>query len=100
MDVLKDRSYALRGITNGIDYDEFNPKTDKFIKQNYDINSIENKVINKTQLQKELGLTVDENIPMIAMVTRLTHQKGIDLLVNISDRLLQQNVQLVSFRNW
>jgi starch synthase len=93
--VLKDRSYALRGITNGIDYDEFNPKTDKFIKQNYDINSIENKVINKTELQKELGLTVDENIPMIAMVTRLTHQKGIDLLVNISDRLLQQNVQLV-----
>ena len=93
--VLRDRSYALRGITNGIDYDEFNPKTDKFIKKNYDINSIKNKVINKTELQKELGLTVDENIPMIAMVTRLTHQKGIDLLVNISDRLLQQNVQLV-----
>ena len=94
-EVLKDRSYALRGITNGIDYDEFNPKTDKFIKQNYDINSIKNKVINKTELQKELGLTVDENIPMMAMVTRLTHQKGLDLLVNISDRLLQQNVQLV-----
>ena len=93
--VLRDRSYALRGITNGIDYDEFNPKTDKFIKQNYDINSIKNKVINKTELQKELGLTVDENIPMMAMVTRLTHQKGLDLLVNISDRLLQQNVQLV-----
>ena len=93
--VLRDRSYALRGITNGIDYDEFNPKTDKFIKQNYDINSIKNKVINKTELQKELGLTVDENIPMMAMVTRLTHQKGLDLLVNISDKLLQQNVQLV-----
>jgi len=93
--VLRDRSYALRGITNGIDYEEFNPKTDKFIKKNYDINSIESKVINKTELQKELGLTVDKDIPMIAMVTRLTQQKGIDLLVNISDRLLQQNVQLV-----
>ncbi|OOM82403.1 glycogen synthase [Clostridium puniceum] len=94
-EVLRDRSYALRGILNGIDYDEFDPKTDRFIKKNYDINSIKDKVINKTELQKELGLTVDENIPMIGMVTRLTHQKGIDLLVNISDKLLQQNVQLI-----
>lgn len=93
--VLRDRSYALRGITNGIDYDEFNPKTDRFIKKNYSINSIEDKAINKTELQKELGLTVDKNIPMLAMVTRLTSQKGMDLLVNISDKLLQENVQLV-----
>lgn len=93
--VLRDRSYALRGIVNGIDYDEFNPKTDRFIYKNYDVNSIKNKVVNKTSLQQELGLAVDENIPMIAMVTRLTHQKGLDLLVDISDRLLQQNVQLV-----
>jgi len=94
-EVLRDRSYVLRGIVNGIDYDEFNPKTDRFIKKNYDVNSIKDKVINKTELQRELGLTVDENIPMIGMVTRLTHQKGIDLLVNISDKLLQQNIQLV-----
>jgi len=94
-EVLRIRSYALRGIVNGIDYDEFNPKTDRFIPKNYDVNSFKDKVINKTELQKELGLTVDENIPMIGMVTRLTHQKGIDLLVNISDRLLQQNIQLV-----
>lgn len=93
--VLRERSYALRGIVNGIDYDEFNPKTDRFIYKNYDVNSIKNKVVNKTSLQQELGLAVDENIPMIAMVTRLTHQKGLDLLVDISDRLLQQNVQLV-----
>lgn len=94
--VLRDRSYALRGITNGIDYDEFNPKTDRFINKNYDVNSINDKAINKTELQRELGLEVNKDIPMIAMVTRLTNQKGIDLLVNISDRLLsQQNVQLV-----
>jgi starch synthase len=94
--VLRDRSYALRGITNGIDYDEFNPKTDRFINKNYDVNSINDKAINKTELQQELGLEVNKDIPMIAMVTRLTNQKGIDLLVNISDRLLsQQNVQLV-----
>lgn len=94
-EVLRIRSYALRGIVNGIDYDEFNPNTDRYITKNYDVNSFKDKVINKTELQRELGLTVDENIPMIGMVTRLTHQKGIDLLVNISDRLLQQNIQLV-----
>ena len=94
-EVLRIRSYALRGIVNGIDYDEFNPKTDRYLAKNYDVNSFKDKVINKTELQRELGLTVDENIPMIGMVTRLTHQKGIDLLVDISDRLLQQNIQLV-----
>lgn len=93
--VLRDRSYALRGIVNGIDYDEFNPETDRFIKKKYNVNSIKDKVINKVELQKELGLAVDENIPMLAMVTRLTDQKGMDLLVDISDKLLQQNLQLV-----
>lgn len=93
--VLRERSYALRGIINGIDYDEFNPKEDKYLSQNYDVNSIENKVLNKIELQKDLRLKIDANIPMIGMVTRLTSQKGIDLLVNISDRLLQQNIQLV-----
>lgn len=93
--VLRDRSYALKGIVNGIDYDEFNPETDRFINTKYGVNSIQNKVKNKTALQQELGLTIDENIPMFGMVTRLTHQKGIDLLVNISDRLLQENIQLV-----
>ena len=93
--VLRDRSYALKGIINGIDYDEFNPETDRFINTKYGVNSIQNKVKNKKALQQELGLTVDENIPMFGMVTRLTYQKGIDLLVNISDRLLQENIQLV-----
>ncbi|ETJ27184.1 Glycogen synthase, partial [human gut metagenome] len=81
-------SYVLRGIVNGIDYDEFNPKTDRRIIRNYDVNTFTSKAINKIALQKELGLKVDESIPMIAMVTRLTSQKGIDLLVNISDKLL------------
>lgn len=93
--VLRERAYALRGIINGIDYDEFNPKEDKYLSQNYDVNSIENKALNKIELQKDLRLNIDANIPMIGMVTRLTSQKGIDLLVNILDRLLQQNIQLV-----
>lgn len=93
--VLRERAYALRGIINGIDYDEFNPKEDKYLSQNYDVNSIEDKALNKIELQKDLRLNIDANIPMIGMVTRLTSQKGIDLLVNILDRLLQQNIQLV-----
>lgn len=93
--VLRERAYALRGIINGIDYDEFNPKEDKYLSQNYDVNSIEDKALNKIELQKDLRLNIDANIPMIGMVTRLTSQKGIDLLVNILDRLLQQNMQLV-----
>ena len=93
--VLRERAYALRGIINGIDYDEFNPKEDKYLSKNYDVNSIENKALNKIELQKDLRLNIDANIPMIGIVTRLTSQKGIDLLINILDRLLQQNIQLV-----
>ncbi len=94
--VLRDRSYALRGIVNGIDFDEYNPKTDKFISQNYNANSVRKKVNNKLALQKELGLEVNENIPMIGMVTRLTKQKGLDLVKYMAERMLNENnVQLV-----
>lgn len=93
--VLRDRSYALRGILNGIDYDEFNPKTDRYIKKNYDVNSIKDKAENKMALQKELGLVVNPNIPVIGLVSRLTSQKGMPLLMEMSERLLQGNVQFV-----
>ncbi|SFD44515.1 glycogen synthase GlgA [Clostridium uliginosum] len=93
--LLRERSYALRGILNGIDYEEFNPKEDKLITKNYDIKSINDKTENKEDLQKELGLNVNRETPMIGMVTRLTSQKGIDLLVAIADRLLQKDIQLV-----
>ena len=94
--VLSDRSYALRGIVNGIDFDEYNPKTDKNIYKNFDVNSLWNKSKNKTALQQELGLEVNEDIPMIGMVTRLTEQKGLELVKYIAERLLQENnVQLV-----
>ena len=93
--VLRDRAYALRGILNGIDYDEFNPKTDRYIKKNYDVNSIKDKAENKMALQKELGLVVNPNIPVIGLVSRLTNQKGMPLIKEMSERLLQGNVQLV-----
>ena len=85
----------LKGILNGIDIEKFNPKTDPIILVNYDIHTFEDKVKNKLELQKELGLEVSENIPLIGMVTRLTHQKGIDLLLQASEDILRTGAQLV-----
>ena len=93
--LLRERGYALRGILNGIDYDEYNPYTDEYIYKTYTENTIESKQFNKECLQRDLGLPVDKNIPMIAIVSRLTKQKGLDIIVNCVDRLLQNNVQLV-----
>ena len=85
----------LKGILNGIDIEKFNPKTDPIIPNNYDIHTFEDKVKNKLELQKELGLEVSEDIPLIGMVTRLTHQKGIDLLLQASEDILRTGAQLV-----
>lgn len=93
--VLRERGYALNGILNGIDYKEFNPEEDNLIYHNFNQYSLEGKAINKRELQRELGLPVNDNVAMISMVTRLTNQKGLDLVVDIADRLLQHDVQLV-----
>ena len=93
--LLRERGYALKGIVNGIDYDEFNPSKDSLIAKNFSVETIEDKVLNKLALQKELGLPINPDIPMISIVSRLTNQKGCDLIVNIANRLLQRNVQLV-----
>lgn len=92
---LRSKSYYLMGIVNGIDYEEFNPQDDKFIFKNFNINSIDNKVQNKLALQRELGLPQKKDTPMIGLISRLTHQKGCDLIVNMIDRLLQKDIQLV-----
>ena len=94
--ILRERSSDVWGIVNGIDYDEYNPKEDSYIESKFDVNSFSNeKVENKTKLQKELGLPVRGDVPMISIVSRLTNQKGIDLIINCADRLLRQDVQLV-----
>ena len=92
---LRSRSYYLMGIVNGIEYEEFNPQDDKFIFKNFNANSIDNKVQNKLALQRELGLPQKKDTPMIGLISRLTHQKGCDLIVNMIDRLLQKDIQLV-----
>ena len=93
--LLRSKSEILKGIVNGIDYEEFNPEEDKFIFKNFNCNNIKDKIENKLSLQKELGLPQKEDTPMIGLISRLTHQKGCDLIVSIIDRLLQKDIQFV-----
>lgn len=97
--LLQVRSGDLSGIVNGIDTELFDPGKDRELFYNFDSSNIHGKAQNKVELQGSLGLTVNENIPMIGMVTRLASQKGIDLLANIIEELLQQNLQLVVLGN-
>ena len=94
-DILRVEQGKLHGIINGLDTDKFNSKTDKQIYKNFDVKTLKNKVQNKLKLQEELALEVNENIPMIGMVTRLTHQKGIDLVLHVADEILKTGAQLV-----
>ncbi len=93
--ILNVEQGKLRGILNGIDVDKFNPKTDAMIPVNYDLKTFEDKVQNKLAFQKEMDLEVNADIPLIGMVTRLTHQKGIDLILQASEDILRTGAQLV-----
>lgn len=94
-DILRERRYKLSGIVNGIDTDFFNPQTDKFIKTNYSSTTLQNKRFNKIDLQKEMGLKPDPNVPMIAMVTRLTSQKGLDLVKRVMQDIAANDIQFL-----
>lgn len=85
----------LRGILNGIDYEEFDPATDKRIRFNYSASNPEGKAKNKAELQSELGLPMDPNIPLIGLVSRLADQKGLDLIRGAASRIMKLGVQLV-----
>jgi len=93
--VVEKNSEKMYGILNGIDYDFYNPKTDKALFAKFDVNSLENKVQNKLELQKLLNLPVDQSIPLIGMVTRLVGHKGIDLVKEVMDEILNLPLQLV-----
>jgi starch synthase len=93
--VLQCRSQYLRGIVNGIDYSLNDPATSTKIYKNFDVNSIENKAQNKAALQQELGLPVREDVPMLAIISRLVDQKGINLVLQAANELLFKDVQLV-----
>jgi starch synthase len=92
---LKRRKDRLFGIINGIDYEVVNPKFDKNVYINFDHNSLDKKFKNKAALQKEIGLAVDKDVPLIGVVNRLTEQKGFLLIMEALPALLKMKLQLV-----
>lgn len=92
--VLRRRREALQGIVNGIDTEHFNPETDPAIAQNFSVSDRSGKAVCKAKLQEELGLTVRDDQPLMTMVTRLTRQKGMDLVTYALDRILSNGVQV------
>lgn len=94
--ILNKNAFKLSGILNGIDYDYYNPEKDTVIPQNYSAKTVEKKVVNKTVLQKELGLPEREDVPMIAIISRLAPHKGLDLVRDVAYRVLNDfDVQMV-----
>lgn len=94
--ILRIRYNDLHGILNGIDYEVNNPETDINLVQPFNIDNVETqKIVNKLALQKELGLPENANIPLIGIVTRLTWQKGIDLILNRMNEMMKRDLQLV-----
>ena len=97
--LLSSKAEKLYGIVNGIDYELYNPKVDKKIFYDYDLKSIKQKVKNKLKFQEELCFTVNEDIPMIGIVTRLVKQKGLDLIIDKLEELLNLDIQIVLLGN-
>ena len=93
--ILKERSYKLRGIINGIDVEVYNPETDGMIAANYSVENREGKAANKRALQEQMGLPVRDDVPMIGIVSRLVSQKGLDLVQYALPALMEQDIQLV-----
>ncbi len=94
--LMNAKANCLSGIVNGIDYDDYNPDTDVHIEKNYNIDNFrKEKIKNKIALQKELNLTQDSHTMMIGIVSRLTDQKGFDLVAYVMDELCQDAVQIV-----
>ncbi len=93
--ILKNRQDRLYGIINGIDYDDYNPSTDPGLVKSYDAQTIENKAKNKAYIQKKFSLPQDAQAPLIAMISRITEQKGFDLVMEIIEPLLRLESQLI-----
>jgi starch synthase len=92
--LLATRRDQLSGILNGIDEKSWNPRSDPHIPAHYDAHNLSNKGVNKRALQQHMGLDVDADIPLIGVVSRLTHQKGIDMIVDVIPALLARGCQL------
>ncbi len=93
--ILKNREDKVFGIVNGIDYNDYNPKTDLGLKKNYDVDSIQKKAANKLFLQEKFNLPQNKDIPLIGIASRITEQKGFDLLIEIMEAVMRLDVQIV-----
>jgi starch synthase len=93
--VLQEKGNALEGILNGVDYETWNPETDPHIAANFSLKDLSGKAACKADLQKRAGLKVKPDVPLIAMVSRLSSQKGIDLLEGAIPSLVKHDVQFV-----
>ncbi len=92
---LRNNSYKLEGILNGIDYNEFNPETDKNIRYNYNIETIQNKEKCKSDILKDYWLEYKKDRPLIAIISRLVEQKGIDLLKTVENELRELDADII-----
>ncbi len=93
--ILKEFTYKLTGIVNGIDYDVYNPETDPMLFKNYTAEDLSGKAINKAELQKSMGLPEKADTPLIGIVTRLVKHKGLDLVKHVFEELMQHDLQFV-----
>jgi starch synthase len=93
--ILKNREETLFGIINGIDYNSYNPKNDPGLFKTFSYKTPEMKIENKKYLQKKLGFNIGENIPMLCSTSRITHQKGFDLIIKLLPYLMRSDIQLV-----
>jgi starch synthase len=97
--LLRYRQSSLFGILNGVDYEEWNPKSDSYIQHPYSSTDLSGKAANKLALQRELGLPVDANVPLFGNITRLVEQKGVDIMLGALEEMLHANIQFVHLAN-
>lgn len=92
---IRAHNYKLFGILNGVDYTEWNPSIDKFLAQNYDVDTLHGKLTCKRDLQKHFNLLVRDDVPLIGFVGRFVKQKGIELIAGVINELLNHNIQII-----
>ena len=93
--LLTYRKEALSGIINGIDVDQWNSETDRYLMHHFTAATIKDKQLNKAELQKRSGLPVKENVPVFALISRLVEQKGIDMVIECLAEMVNMNMQFV-----
>ncbi len=94
-DILKENEYKIEGIVNGINIDLYNPEKDTTIFENFSAKDISGKAKNKEELQKMLGLPVNPDVPIVAMISRLVSHKGLDLVEYVMGELMQRDLQFI-----